>query len=185
MYHKWLQNASFPPKPYHMQMQHFSLCQSSSNSFHISENMRLLGMKEKRREKKKEVWVEPKEKRGKKDRKLVNSGTLFYVGLYFVLQKRCSLWSCINNQEDYWHISRSGNCQYIVTSLRTAMRMPTNKSQASWAKQRGSDANPGASGNHLWHSLCSFSCFLPRRLEVGWERKKGGKIILLLILGQI
>lgn len=74
-----------------MQMQHFSLCQSSSNSFHISENMRLLGMKEKRREKKKEVWVEPKEKRGKKDRKLVNSGTLFYVGLYFVLQKRCSL----------------------------------------------------------------------------------------------
>lgn len=55
-------------------------------------------------------------------------------------------------------ISRSGNCQYIVTSLHSAMRMPTNKSQASWAKQRGSDANPGASGNHLWHSLCSFSC---------------------------
>lgn len=70
-------------------------------------------------------------------------------------------------------ISRSGNCQYIVTSLHTAMRMPTNKSQAPRAKQRGSGANPGASGNHLWHSLYPSSCF-PRSFI---RRGKGGNCV--------
>lgn len=49
------------------------------------------GLNQKRRRK--------KEKHGK----LVNNGTLLYTGLYFIFQKRCRMWSCINNQEDYWH----------------------------------------------------------------------------------
>lgn len=56
---------------------------------------------------------------------------------------------------------RSGNCQYIVTLLCTAMRMPTNKSQASQAKQRRSDANPGATGNHHWQPKYPSSSFFP------------------------
>lgn len=51
--------------------------------------MRLLGMKKK---KKSVCGLNQKRKREKeKHRELVNSGTLLYVGLYFILEKRCSL----------------------------------------------------------------------------------------------
>lgn len=54
--------------------------------------------------KKKVCGLNQKRKREKeKHRKLVNNGTLLYVGLYFILEKKCSVWSCINNQEGYWH----------------------------------------------------------------------------------
>lgn len=115
------------------------------------------------------VWVEPRGKEG--DRKATGSWSTMEV--YYppvstsssIRDEACDLQIAKRTID----ISRSGNCQYIVTSLHTAMRMPTNKSQASWAKQRGSDANPGASGNQYWHSLCSSSCFLSQSLRRGEE----------------
>lgn len=72
------------------------------------------------------MWVEPRGKEG--DRKATGSWSTMEV--YYppvsvsssIRDEACDLQIAKRTID----ISRSGNCQYIVTSLHTAMRMPTN-----------------------------------------------------------
>lgn len=77
------------------------------------------------------MWVEPREKEGEREA----MGSWSTMKVYYpsvsisssIRDEACDLQIAKRTID----ISRSGNCQYIVTSLHTAMWMPTNKSQAS------------------------------------------------------